>query len=249
MIIVFKDCGYFNYYHWLIYMLANLRFYDNSISPVIIYAPLPDYDSFQQQSLKFIFPNAKIINSRYHNPNSDIIWRVPECQDGNWRGAGVDPEYYRFLRNNLMDYSEKTDGMEYIYISRKLNSQSPGHPNIEARHIRNEDDMMQYLEPLGFKKVLVENMSLAKQMGLFKFAKIVISPHGAALVNACFCTQNTHIIEVTPEPCNWEQFSHICEIFNIPYTRFNDVYNWDGEYNMHINIPKIVNLVTKLISN
>ena len=68
MIIIFKDCGYFNYYHWIIYMLSNLRFYNNNnnnVDPDAIYAPLPDTDSFQQQSLKIIFPNTQIKNSRY----------------------------------------------------------------------------------------------------------------------------------------------------------------------------------------
>ena len=230
-------------------MLSNLRFYNN-VAPEAIYAPLPDNDSFQQQSLKVIFPNTKIINLRYDdsykNYNINEIWRVPECPPVSWRGAGVDSDYYRYLRNNLMDSAEKTENHEYIYISRKLNASSPGHPNIEARHIRNEDEMMKALEPLGFKYVLVENMSLEKQMGLFKYAKIIISPHGAALVNACFCTQDTHIIEVSPKECDWVHFSHICETFNIPYTRFNNVYNWDQHYNMEIDIQKITSLVNQI---
>lgn len=248
MIIVFKDCGYFNYYHWLIYMLSNLSFYNNE-PPSTIYAPLPDHDSFQQQSLRLIFPNAEIINSRYHEPgNIDNIWKVPQCPSSNWRGSGVDHNYYRFLREKLMNFGVKTYDYEYIYISRKLNSQSEGHRNISGRHIYNEDAMMEKLKILGFKMVTVENMSLEKQIGLFKFAKIVISPHGAALVNTCFCTENTHIIEVIPRECDWEQFSDIAKTFNIPYTRFNDVYDWDHEYNMHINIDGIVNLV-KLLQN
>jgi len=247
--IVLKDCGYFNYYHWIIYMLSNLCFYNKSTPPDKIYAPLPDADSFQQQSLKLLFPNAIIINSRYENIKDDDIWSVPECPSTNWRGDGVHANYYRFLRDKLMNFAEKTPDHEYIYISRKLNSQSLGHPNIEARHIRNEDEMMEQLAPLGFKRILLEDMSLIKQIGLFKFAKIIISPHGAALVNSCFCTLNTHIIEVTPQPCNWQQFSHICHTFNIPYTRFNNVSNWDEHFNMNINISEIVELVKVLQNN
>lgn len=247
MIINFKDCGYFNYYHWLIYMFSNLYHLNNKI-PDIIYVPLPDEESFQQESLKLLYPNAIIKNSRYESIDQNyIVWNVPECPATNWRGSGVDHIHYTFLREKLIDFAEKTENHEYIYISRKLNSLSPGHPNIEARHIRNEDKMMEALKIFGFKYVLLENMSLKKQIGLFKNAKIVISPHGTALVNSCFASLNTHIIEVTPPPCNWEHFSDICQTFNIPYTRFNKVYNWDHEFNMEINVDEIVKFIYTII--
>lgn len=247
MIINFKDCGYFNYYHWLIYMLSNLRYYDNS-DPTVIYTPLPDNESFQHESLKILYPNTILKNSRYESINSnEFVWNVPQCPPTQWRGSGVDHGNYKFLREKFMDSAEKTEDHEYIYISRKLNSLSPGHPNIEARHIRNEDQMMEVLKPLGFKQILLENMSFKKQMGIFKYAKIIISPHGTALVNSCFASENTHIIEVAPSPCDWQHFSDICETFSIPYTRFNKVYNWDHEYNMEINVDEILKFIYSII--
>lgn len=246
MIIQIPDRGYFNYYHWFVYMISNLYHLKDQI-PTTIYVPLPESESFQQTSLKILYPNAIIKNSRCETV-TESVWTVPDCPSTGWRGlSGANEHNYRFLRDKFMEIGEKIEGHEYIYVSRKLNTLSPGHPNIEARHIRNEDKMMEVLEPMGFKYVLLENMSLEKQIGLFKHAKIVISPHGTALINSCFASLDTHIIEVAPSPCDWKHFSEICELFNIPYTRFNKVYNWDHEYNMEIDVDEIAKYISCII--
>ena len=248
MIIILEDAGYFNYYHWMVYMLSKLVECD--IIPEIIYAPLPDNDSFQQHSLKILFPTSLIKNSIHDKTYLEYcqseIFKLSKLKGIGNKGA-VDKIYTNYLRLKLGFNAEKTESHEYIYISRKLNNQSNSHYGIEARHIKNEELMMKSLEPLGFKYVLLENMSLEKQMGLFKYAKIIISPHGAALVNACFCMQEAHVIEVTPTSHILEHFSSICEQFNINYTRFTNVEDIDYYHNMLINIPEIVNLINKIV--
>jgi capsular polysaccharide biosynthesis protein len=84
------------------------------------------------------------------------------------------------LINSSATYPEK------IWISRKL---------AGLRRVVNEDAVFQKLEPYGFTRVCLEELSWPEQINLFYHAREIISPHGAGLANLVFCSQKPLVVE------------------------------------------------------
>jgi hypothetical protein len=64
------------------------------------------------------------------------------------------------------------------------------------RRLVNEEDVWPLLEPLGFERVLMENLSFEEQVNLMRETAVLAAPHGAGLTNMIFCQKGTHIIEM-----------------------------------------------------
>ena len=90
----------------------------------------------------------------------------------------------QFLQPNL---SLGLSGHERIYISRN---------NAKSRRILNEDELINFLEPYGFERIILESLSVVEQAELFSQAKMIIAPHGSGLTNLVFCQPGTQVIEL-----------------------------------------------------
>ncbi len=94
-----------------------------------------------------------------------------------------------FLRQKflpLIDFQgSKTP--EKIYISRQ---------KAKVRRLVNEEEVIALLEPLGFKTVILESLSVSEQISLMAGAKMIVAPHGAGLTNTIFCQPETQLIEI-----------------------------------------------------
>jgi capsular polysaccharide biosynthesis protein len=79
---------------------------------------------------------------------------------------------------------------ERIYLSRQ---------DATGRRLKNESDLWERLEPLGFQRIFAGQLTFAQQATIFSQAKIIIGIHGAALTNLVFASERTKIIELFPE--------------------------------------------------
>ena len=64
------------------------------------------------------------------------------------------------------------------------------------RRIRNEAQLADLLEPLGFEVIVPGDLSFEEQIATFRDATHVIAPHGAGLTNILWCAPGTHVLEV-----------------------------------------------------
>lgn len=64
------------------------------------------------------------------------------------------------------------------------------------RRLINEDEIWALLEPQGFERVFMEDMTFDSQVRLMSETAILIAPHGAGLTNMVFCQRGTHIVEI-----------------------------------------------------
>ncbi len=78
-----------------------------------------------------------------------------------------------------------------IYISRNDSLKT-------RRRVDNEQDVMDLLGAYGFRRVLLSELSLVEQIGLFRSAEAVIGPHGAGLVSTVYCRPKTKVVELWP---------------------------------------------------
>ena len=78
-----------------------------------------------------------------------------------------------------------------IFISR-----IPTHKGRQ-RCILNEDELFKLLEPQGFKRYVLDHMTIEEQIELFYDAEAVVAAHGAGLTNTIF-SEKIHILEFFP---------------------------------------------------
>lgn len=176
-----------NYYHWMFDVLSRidiLRRCGIEVDKYIINCH--NSFCFQEETLKALgIPKEKMItcDHQFHlKADKMIVTSLPGF-------AGHMAKWtYDFLRKELMNnqHSDTRHGWERIYISRS---------NSSGRKVRNEDQVMNLLTNYGFKSFTLESMTVQEQIQLFSSAKIIISPHGAALTNLLFCNPGTKVIE------------------------------------------------------
>ncbi len=83
------------------------------------------------------------------------------------------------------------DGPKRIYVSRD---------DARLRRVLNEKRLLPTLEALGFRRVVLGALPIARQVALFKQAEIVVAPHGAGLAHIAWRQPGTKIIEFFPSP-------------------------------------------------
>lgn len=91
----------------------------------------------------------------------------------------------------LARYIDEPDGDRITLISRDDSS---------CRRILNERDLVLAVKNKGMHidVVLLSGSSFSEQIQIFRRSKVIISPHGAGLVNLIFCSPNTCVLELFP---------------------------------------------------
>jgi capsular polysaccharide biosynthesis protein len=106
---------------------------------------------------------------------------------------------FEFLRATYLSQAKSPDiPRPKLYISRSRAS---------FRRVENEAEVLDYLMPLGYQPVWLEDLSFPEQVGLFQQAEFIIAPHGAGLANLIWCQPGAKIVEFfSPEylpECYW----------------------------------------------
>ncbi|APB35288.1 Capsular polysaccharide biosynthesis protein [Gloeomargarita lithophora Alchichica-D10] len=106
---------------------------------------------------------------------------------------------FEFLRSTYLPQAQvPATPRPKLYISRSRAS---------FRRVLNEAEVLDYLMPLGYQPVWLEDLSFPEQVGLFQQAESIIAPHGAGLANLIWCQPGAKMIEVfSPEylpECYW----------------------------------------------
>ena len=148
------------------------------------------------------------------------LWYLPHPR-GMSRGTPYDPHAYMYLYNTLKPHIPVIQPLPYVYISRS---------RATKRRVLNEDAVMKRLAPLGFVKIYMEDHPPLIQMAICRQAKIVISAHGASLVNIIWCEAGTKVIEI----CSLKMkdllhFQHIAAIRYLEYMRLTHVQATEPE--------------------
>jgi len=115
------------------------------------------------------------------------------------------------------------------------------------RQILNEDALLRAIEPLGFVRIFMEDLSCAEQIRTFSEAEVILSPHGSALSFTVFCSYDVKIIEILKNNRNeLQHFSHIAWEFGFDFTRFQKV-DMIGD-NMQVNCDALVSHLSRVIT-
>jgi capsular polysaccharide biosynthesis protein len=97
-----------------------------------------------------------------------------------------------------------------ILISRRPTSRG------RIRCILNEDELFAALEPHGFERLALEDLSMAEQIDLFYDADVVIGAHGAGLTNLLFA-QGAKVLELFPQDNVVPHYYFLCKAMGHDY--------------------------------
>ena len=142
----------------------------------------------------FCAPRLMPVNAGLREVRPDVSYRVATFVLPSFltrRFAGWLPgDYLEWFRDRL---GVRPRGAEALRIVIRRG----GAGARQRRLIENEDEVMRCLEPMGFQPHVLESMTPAAQVELFRKAEIVVGAHGAGLANMIFAT-NAAILELAP---------------------------------------------------
>jgi hypothetical protein len=178
-----------NYSHFLIDLVPKLLYLKQSledsflaIDKIIVNGPVSNfvYDIFNLLGLE---SHLIIMSNQYSYLVKEAVLIGPLSERGNPTNYAID-----LLTNSLLPLrSTNTKNHHYVYVSRRL---------AKARKMVNESKLESELIGLGFKVVLLEQLTIAEQISIFYNAKVIVAGHGAGLTNLVFSKKETLIYEL-----------------------------------------------------
>jgi capsular polysaccharide biosynthesis protein len=196
-----------NYYHWLFDVLV--RFYLLELGNVSYDKILLNNQQclpYQMETLHLLGIKPEMIYTCHQSSHiraSKVI--VPSLVGYYGRMPKWACDY---LRNQLLGHSTKIVGYERIFISRE---------KAGKRHVVNEEQILECLRNYGFRKVILEELSVVDQINLFVSAEMIIGPHGAGLANLVFCNPGTKVIELFSPGYVNVMYWRLCNHVNLDY--------------------------------
>lgn len=186
--ILVDSLGSQNYFHWMVQIIPRFfaarklglkaKFY---VFPKII-------NDFQKQTMDLLcLKKSTAVNFSEATLQFDELY-VPEVSFLPAQGKRILPRWVRVEWFKTLRIEEpKKIGTRRIYISRERS---------QTRQVLNEEELLEVLEPLGFKKYFLEDLDLKQQAELFSQSEIIVSPHGAGLANLIFAAPGSTVIEL-----------------------------------------------------
>lgn len=191
-----------NYFHWMIHTLPRLDLLRRSCfgEGIDFFVVHETSKRFMKETLEILgIKESQLINirERPHLKSRELL--VPTTPSIN----GLVPQFAcQFLKENIPAKDGFSVG-ERIYISRET---------AGFRKVLNEEEVVDFLRPFGFEKVVMDQYSVAEQAAIHKHAKVIVSPHGANLTNIAFCEPGTKLVEIFAPNfvpmCYWRMAFH-----------------------------------------
>ena len=216
------------YYHWIIDIAPKIAAIQE-LSP-------PDAQRqwifprsgqpYESETLEMLgVPEANIIDSLHHR-----AIRVDSVEMMALPGWFEIQQASAMLRDRLLPFGGPSGG-ERIFLKRR-----------GRRSCVNEDEVVRFLATKGFDMVEDEPRSVTAQIGIFKHAKVIVAPHGAALSNLLWCSAESHIIECFAEGYSPPYYENLAAFRGMTYKCIGKTSNshWTGvERDVWIDINEL----------
>lgn len=235
-LLVLSSCWGGNFYHWLTWVVPRICMVEQAGYN------LKDFDKiainylgfeFQRNLLELLgIPKNKIIGTIENGAVLRAKTLVTASLPSHLHTPQIVTDSLRktFLKPEYKDESSP----KLIYLSRNKST---------SRFVVNEDEVYSYLQKIGFTIIYPEDYSFEQQVRIFTNANVIISAHGAGLVNLSFCKPNTKVIEVYNEffrNAIDTSFFRICNNVKLDhYFMFGEPIVGDKLLNMNIDIIKL----------
>lgn len=129
----------------------------------------------------------------------------------------ISPRVLSFLRGRLgvSDVAEPGVRRRRIFVSREPMREVD---ELNGRALKNEAEVWALLASMGFERVVMEGLSVAEQIELFKAASVVVTPTGSAINNIIFSALDINVVELkTWDTVNLD-FAKVANMMGVKYT-------------------------------
>lgn len=177
-ILVSASAGHGNYYHWVSESLAAALMYRSMHGDGEIPLVVPTLgEGWQRDALAALQIDNPLIEV---SAEEALVCRggVISSLTGPGNAFAPHPAVLALMQQQRPAGEERRSPNLLLYVSR----QDAG----DRRRMLNEDDLSSTLEKLGFEIVTLGRTPVAEQIALFRKARLIVSPHGAALTNLLF---------------------------------------------------------------
>jgi len=131
---------------------------------------------------------SKIINYPCQADRSLMVVKHKLEAPDNGRFKYIDSFTFRFCRQ-LIKPEIKPEYPKKIYVKRG---------KVQMRQVVNEDQLIDFLKPLGFEILVMDGKNLQEQANYFANATQIVAPHGSALANLAFAQKGVTVLELFP---------------------------------------------------
>ncbi len=168
-------------------MLAS----DKDGSPISLQALTPELPArFQRDTVDLLDGTFDFVPAESGLTRGLCINSSGLCYGGAQQVGAMAQDLSAFLGDIVLPEAEGMGAGPLVYVSRNRSN---------TRRVRNEDEFLPALRALGFTILELEDLPLASQIEMFRNARVVVSPHGAALANILFCRPEAKVVEIFPE--------------------------------------------------
>jgi capsular polysaccharide biosynthesis protein len=194
-----------NYYHWTLDCLGRLAAADKTALEDLDGVLTPVFtEPFQPASYLLTglpIPRQIAVDETVYVDELIVPWMVSQFINHRPHPC-IRPFFERLFR------AAGSGGPRRIYVDRR---------GAANRSLRNENEVIAALAPLGFVPMRLEKLSLADQMGLFRHAEAIVAPHGAGLANLVYARPGCRVLELHSDSWACWCFRHLAAIFDLQY--------------------------------
>ena len=197
-----------NYSHWLTRNVFKLALLDSArVSTSLPLLINEDLRRYQIELISMLeIPQSRLMRTRRGSVIRCREITVPvNMRDHPKMRTAID-----WLRMRLARFMEPGESArDLLYISRR----------DSQRHVLlNEMELDEALARLGFKTVVLSEMSFADQVHRFSRARIIVGAHGAGLTNIIFSPPHASVVEITnPNLRHMGDFRIMCKRMGMRY--------------------------------
>jgi hypothetical protein len=207
------------YFHWIMDCLLCLEGYEfyckeTGVKPLLIVDK--ELTPFQRDSLELMGYTEKDY-VHWNAKRATVKKLVVASLRRRSEKAGVpfdaiSPSALVWLRKRILaglDAKGERDASGKIFISRS---------KAALRRVLNEEELMSFLAPLGFKSYCLEDLSFSEQVKLFAGAKTIVGPHGSGMTNMVWAHPGASVIELLPENRLHPDYFQLSRALGLSYT-------------------------------
>jgi hypothetical protein len=240
-----------NYFHFLFDIIPKILLLEkkNLLNKIDLFL-VPDIKNWQKTILSnFGISEKQLLNSsKFRHIEAEKIYAV----DHLWYMKGIVqdeitniPNWIIYaLREKFLRYSKKIPIADKIFIDRS---------DSVFNHCKlvNNEEIKEYLIKNNFKSYQISKLNFFEQINLFKNAKIIVGPHGAAFSNIIFSNPGLKIVELIPKSHPSIKCKKFSDLLGFNYTRVNldlidnQIENKKGD--MKISVTHLKEIINKVL--
>ena len=202
-----------NYFHWLTQPGLSPLFLQEhfGLHPLpraalaLSHRPRGSLPSYVQQLLGVVAPELPVVQAVALASESFCRFAVQEHSSA----VVVSPTQLHWLHRRCRDQLQPPlKPWRRVLISRQRSSR---------RRCLNEDQLVSILDPYGFERHCLEDLSVIEQLRLFSESAVLVGAHGAGFSNLVACAPQASIVEVLPRRGAFSHYYVMADVLGLSH--------------------------------